>query len=96
VIPLSKTQIVSKLPTLNGWSYSDGHLCKTITTIDFKAAFALMTRIAFEAEQLNHHPTWENSYNSIQFKLSTHECAGVSEKDFALAKIIDTITKNAL
>ena len=93
--PLTTAHIIAKLPEIDGWSFSDGFLCKTVITKDFKAAFSLMTRIAFEAEQLNHHPTWENTYNSIQFKLSTHDCAGVSQKDFELAKIIDTITKNA-
>ncbi len=94
--PLTIAEIKSKLPELTSWLYTDGFLCKEIKTSDFKAAFTLMTRIAFEAELLNHHPTWENTYNKIQIKLITHDCNGVSEKDFALAKIIDRITSNTL
>ena len=88
---LSTSQIETKLTELSGWSYTDGALSKTVTLKDFREAFTLMTRIAFEVEQMNHHPSWTNTYNTIQFRLSTHECNGVSEKDFALAKIIDRL-----
>ncbi|MEP2935667.1 MAG: 4a-hydroxytetrahydrobiopterin dehydratase [Gilvibacter sp.] len=94
MIALTASQIETKLPELSGWTFTDGVLSKTVTVKDFREAFTLMTRIAFEVEQMNHHPSWTNTYNTIQFKLSTHECEGVSEKDFALANIIDTIIKN--
>ena len=48
-----------------------------------------MTRIAFEAEKMNHHPNWSNVYNSLSISLSTHDAGGVTDKDFELAKIID-------
>lgn len=89
---LSTAQIQTMLPDLNGWSYQDGFLQKTIRTKDFREAFTLMTRIAFEVEQLNHHPTWENTYNTLHIKLNTHDCNGVSQKDFTLAKVIDSLT----
>ena len=50
-----------------------------------------MTRIAFEAEKLQHHPDWSNVYNSLEIYLYTHDADGVTEKDFELAEIIDAI-----
>jgi len=50
-----------------------------------------MTRIAFEAERMQHHPDWTNVYNTLAIALSTHDADGVTEKDFELAKIIDKL-----
>ena len=47
---------------------------------DFNAAFAFMTRVALLAEQMNHHPEWQNVYNRVQVTLRTHEMQGVSSK----------------
>ena len=58
---------------------------------DFKEAFSAMTRIAFEAEKLQHHPEWSNIYNSLEIFLFTHDAEGVTEKDFELAKTIDNL-----
>ena len=50
-----------------------------------------MTAIAFEAEKLNHHPDWSNSYNKVKIVLTNHEAGGVTQLDFKLAEIIDKI-----
>ncbi|MEZ0390782.1 MAG: 4a-hydroxytetrahydrobiopterin dehydratase [Pseudobdellovibrionaceae bacterium] len=57
----------------------------------FAEAFSFMTRVAFEAESLNHHPDWSNSYNKVKIELTTHDEGGITEKDFELAKKIDRI-----
>ena len=36
---------------------------KLFKFVDFKQAFSFMTSIAMKAEQINHHPEWENVYN---------------------------------
>ena len=50
-----------------------------------------MTRIAFEADAMNHHPSWTNVYNTLEITLSTHDAGGVTEKDFKLARAIEEI-----
>ena len=50
-----------------------------------------MTRIAFEAERLQHHPDWSNVYNELSITLSTHDHGGVTENDFELAAAIEDI-----
>ena len=50
-----------------------------------------MTHIAFECEKQNHHPNWENVYNSLTIKLSTHDADSITQKDIDLAKSIEKI-----
>jgi 4a-hydroxytetrahydrobiopterin dehydratase len=88
---LTELQIRARLKELNDWEYNENSLQTSFEFKDFKDAFAVMTRIAFEAEKLNHHPNWANVYNYLEINLNTHEVDGVTELDFQLAKIIDNL-----
>lgn len=51
-----------------------------------------MTKVAIVAEKMNHHPNWSNVYNTVSFKLTTHDAGNtVTEKDKKLAAAIDTL-----
>ena len=52
-----------------------------------------MTAVALEAEKLNHHPDWSNSYSRVNIVLTTHEADGITQLDFDLANSIDRIFK---
>uniref|UniRef100_A0A8C5PQH5 Pterin-4-alpha-carbinolamine dehydratase n=1 Tax=Leptobrachium leishanense TaxID=445787 RepID=A0A8C5PQH5_9ANUR len=54
-------------------------------------AFGFMTRVALQAEKLDHHPEWFNVYNKVHITLSTHECGGLSERDINLASFIEQV-----
>ena len=88
---LSTNKIEESLTTLKGWSLKEGMIEKTFKFKDFKEAFSTMTRIAFECEQQSHHPNWENVYNTLTIKLSTHDAGGVTQKDIDLAQTIENI-----
>ncbi|QAA81035.1 4a-hydroxytetrahydrobiopterin dehydratase [Aequorivita sp. H23M31] len=88
---LSNKEIEDRLKDLEGWDFEMDAIHTVFEFEDFKEAFSAMTRIAFEAEKLNHHPEWTNVYNTLEIFLSTHEADGVTEKDFELAKIIDDL-----
>ena len=65
-------------------------LYKKITFKNFSEAFAFMTRVALEAEKMDHHPLWTNVWNTVEIWLSTHDAGDiVTEKDHQLAKKID-------
>ena len=87
--PLTEAEIQERLGTSSGWEYADNALHTSLEFETFKDAFSVMTRIAFEAEKLNHHPDWSNVYNKLHISLSTHDAGGVTEYDFELAKVID-------
>ena len=89
---LTELQIRARLKELSGWEYANNALQTSFEFPNFKDAFSLMTRIAFEAEKMDHHPNWANTYNYLEISLSTHSVDGVTEKDFLLAKIIDELT----
>jgi len=88
---LSQEEINNHLESLEGWTYSDNAIHTSFEFENFKEAFTLMTRIAFEAEAQQHHPEWSNVYNELEISLSTHDAGGITEKDFKLAKTIEKI-----
>lgn len=88
---LTIIEIENKLESLEGWQYIDGAIETSFEFANFKEAFTVMTRIAFEAEAQNHHPDWSNVYNSLNIRLSTHDANGVTDKDFKLAQAIENI-----
>lgn len=56
---------------------------------NFIEAIELINQIAVIAEQLNHHPTIHNTYNTVELFLSTHDAGDVvTEKDWELAREI--------
>ncbi len=61
---------------------------------DFTEAFAFMTRVAFVAERLGHHPDWSNSYNRVVIRLTTHDAGSVvTDNDRAMAAAIDELVR---
>ena len=51
-----------------------------------------MTRVAIEAEKMDHHPTWTNTWNAVEISLNTHSAGNtVTDKDRELAKKIDAL-----
>jgi len=89
--PFTELQIRSRLKDLEGWEYEENAIHTSFEFDNFKDAFSIMTRIAFEVEKLNHHPDWSNIYNTLQISLSTHDAGGVTEKDFQLAEMINAL-----
>ncbi len=81
-----------QLSSLSNWkTNSQGKLEREFTFNKFPEAFSFMTRVAFEAEHMNHHPDWFNSYNRVRITLFTHDEGSVTEKDYELARRIDAI-----
>jgi 4a-hydroxytetrahydrobiopterin dehydratase len=89
------TQVQSGLNKLNGWKYNNDAIEKDFIFKNFKEALAMMVRIGFEAEAMNHHPEWFNVYNKLNIRLRTHDANGITVKDFNLAEKIDKLTGNA-
>jgi 4a-hydroxytetrahydrobiopterin dehydratase len=74
------------------WKEEDNKLKKTFQFKDFVEAFAFMTKVALEAEKMDHHPWWANVYNRVEIELNTHDAGNVvTDKDRQLALIIDKL-----
>ena len=80
------------LATLEGWTEVAGRdaIGKSFKFADFNQAWGFMTRVALAAEKADHHPEWFNVYNKVDITLSTHDAGGLSDKDVALAKVINS------
>lgn len=74
------------------WKEENNSLKRVFKFKDFSEAFAFMTRVAMEAEKLNHHPTWTNTWNTVSIELSTHDAGNkVTDLDRKLAAAIDKL-----
>jgi len=88
---LDTNAIEKQLSQLQGWQLTPDRTAieKKYSFRDFPAAFSFMTRVAFIAEKINHHPNWTNNYNCVDVRLSTHDAGGLTKLDFGLALAID-------
>ena len=79
---------------MSNWSETDNALCAEFVFRDFKQAFAFMTECALHVEQLNHHPTWSNTWNKVEVVLQTHDAGNiVTQKDHELSERMSEVYK---
>lgn len=89
---LSKQEVVDFLnENLKDWTLEENTITRDFKFKTFVEAFSFMTSVALEAEKLNHHPDWSNSYNQVSITLTNHEAHGITQLDFDLANKIDRI-----
>jgi 4a-hydroxytetrahydrobiopterin dehydratase len=92
VDPLTEEQLRAALASLPGWSHANGALRKRFELGDLPAAVAFITRVAFEAERLDHHPEIRNLSGAVELTLTTHDAGDrVSLRDIALAERVEAI-----
>ncbi len=82
-----------ELASLKGWKKPRGReaIFKSFRFRNFNEAFGFMTRVALMADRMDHHPEWFNVYNRVDVTLTTHDAGGVTERDIALAKFIESL-----
>lgn len=89
--PLSDDERRAALAELSGWSLDAGGqvITRELRFADFPTAFAFMAAVAIEAQALDHHPDWSNSWATVTVNLTTHSAGGLTELDLKLARTID-------
>ena len=77
----------------DGWATEPGGaaLTRTLRFKDFSEAFAFLTRVALHAEKVDHHPEFTSVWNRVDFRLTSHDAGGVTERDRKLAEAINRI-----
>jgi len=88
---LSESERDALLAELGDWQTVEGRdaIVKTFQFKTFNQAFGFMTRVAMQAEKLDHHPEWFNVYNRVEVTLTTHDCDGLSELDQKMARFME-------
>jgi 4a-hydroxytetrahydrobiopterin dehydratase len=88
---LSDDEIRTGLADLPGWERRDGEIEKTYEMPSFPDAIAFVTRVGFLAEKADHHPDLDVRWRKVRVKLSTHSEGGITDKDLALARGIESV-----
>ena len=88
---LSDQEIERQIKDLEGWNLVNGKLNRAFEFSNFIEAFGFMTKVALEAEKLNHHPEWCNVYKKLDIDLVTHDIGGISNYDIKLAGSISRL-----
>lgn len=88
---LSDIELQRELSTLSGWTRKGNEITKTYTFDGFPAALNFAQSLVPIAEAVNHHPDLDIRYNRVIVRLSTHDEGGVTEKDLAQARQIETV-----
>ncbi|MCF8337243.1 MAG: 4a-hydroxytetrahydrobiopterin dehydratase [Bacteroidales bacterium] len=74
------------------WKEENNMLVRTFKFDNFVQAFGFMTQVAMLAEKMDHHPNWENTFNQVTIRLTSHDAGDVvTEKDRKLASEIDKL-----
>jgi len=74
-----------------GWTGDATRLRRTYRFGSFRSAIAFMVEVGFACEAANHHPEWRNVYDRVEVELTTHDAGGVTDKDLALAQVMDAV-----
>ncbi len=94
---LTEAEIADALKALPDWSYKAPNIESKFTFKDFRDAIAFIVQVAIEAEVMNHHPEFNNSYNIIAFSFCTHDVGHkITDTDIRFATRISEIAKRFL
>ena len=76
-----------------GWALEEGGkaLVRTFRFKDFSEAFGFLSRVALYAEKADHHPEFTSVWNRVDFRLTSHDAGGVTERDTKLAEAINRL-----
>ncbi len=93
VAKLTDAEVQEKLASLEDWTIENGKLHRELRFDSFVEAFSFMSAMALVSEKLDHHAEWFNVYNRVVIDLTTHDAAGISQKDFDWATQADRLMR---
>ena len=88
---LTDEQVDAAAAELDGWARSDGALRRAVKFPSFLAGIDAVRRVAEQAEAKDHHPDIDIRWRTVTFALVTHSEGGITDRDVAMARDIDTI-----
>jgi 4a-hydroxytetrahydrobiopterin dehydratase len=77
---------------MSTWKEENNTLIKTFEFSSFEEAMQFMQNAIPFISETDHHPTWSNTYNRVEVKLTTHDAGNkITEKDRKLAAYLDKL-----
>lgn len=90
--PYAPEEIEARLKAeLPRWRLEDGWIRRTYRTHSWKGTLMVINAVGHLAEAAWHHPDITASYAWVEVRLKTHTAKGVTDKDFALARMIEQV-----
>jgi 4a-hydroxytetrahydrobiopterin dehydratase len=93
---LSNAAVTQALASLPGWTQKNDAIVRVVKLSSFPDAIAFVTRLAFDAQQNDHHPDLTISYRTVTIAWSTHDEGGITDKDIEGARLTDERLKMVL
>jgi len=89
---LSDVEIETALKGAAGWKRNGENIEKSFAFETFRDAIAYIVLVGIEAETMNHHPEFTNSYNIVSFAFCTHDVGRkITDTDIKLAERLNEI-----
>lgn len=88
---LDADELATQLASLGHWSSGDGALHRTFRTSGWKGTLMVVNAIGHLAEAAFHHPDLTVTYDKVVVRLFSHDAGGVTARDTALARMIETV-----
>ena len=86
---LSDQEIDEELEKCDGWRREGDGIVKEFERGDFAGSVDFVNAIAPAAEDMNHHPDIEISWNKVTVTITTHSEGGLTGNDFELARKVE-------
>jgi len=88
---MADTEIEARLSEHPGWERDGSAIAKSFKRGDFVGSVNFIRSLVEPAEEMNHHPDIEISWDTVKISLCTHSDGGVTAADFELAAKIDAL-----
>ncbi len=88
---LTDAQISDHLKNVPEWTRDGDTISRKFTLPSFPAALMFASTVGHLAEAADHHPDILIQWKHVTLTFSTHSAGGLTDKDFALARQIDTL-----
>jgi 4a-hydroxytetrahydrobiopterin dehydratase len=88
---LTADEARQRVQQVQGWELDGEHIRRKLVFADFRDAIAFVVRLAFDAEETDHHPDVLISYKRVTLTYSTHSAGGLTDKDFAGAAMANAL-----
>lgn len=76
---------------LPGWYLEGGWIRRQYKTDGWQATLMVVNSVGYLAEAAYHHPDLQVTWAKVWVKLMTHSSNGITDKDFELAKQIESV-----
>ena len=88
---LTPEMVQENLRSLPQWKLEGKEIVRRYEFPDFAAAMLFVNQVAEQAEKAGHHPDIDIRYNNVRLALVSHDKGGLTNRDMAMAKTIDSL-----